>query len=483
MNQAAILFPARLTSLALGIGLITGCQVGPDYKGPASAAPVGYHHAETVSTNAPTGQLATWWTVFNDETLNWLATEAIKSNHDLRLAKAQVLEARALRGVARAGLFPEVNGGADYVRSRSSKISTAGQMAKAGGQPLENDFFNVGPDISWEIDVFGGKKRGVEAAHAELEAAEESRRGVLVTVLAEVGLNYLDLRGAQKQLAVARENLRTQKETLALAQDRHKAGLTSELDATRASAQVADTRSQIPPLETEMQRAIHRLSVLLGKNPAELETRLVSEAALPVAAPRVPLGLPSDLLRQRPDIRRAERETAAATARIGVAKAELFPKFYLTGAAGLQSIEATDFFDAGSRYWSLGPSIRWPIFNAGRLRQNVQVQNARQEQSLIRYEQIVLIAFEEVENALVSFGKEQDRFQALQESETASRRSVVIARDRYQSGMADYLNVLEAERSLLAAQENLVRSERSLGQNMVRLYKALGGGWDFTRKS
>jgi NodT family efflux transporter outer membrane factor (OMF) lipoprotein len=232
-----------------------------------------------------------------------------------------------------------------------------------------------------------------------------------------------------------------------------------------------------------MQRAIHRLSVLLGKNPAELETRLVSDAALPVATPRVPLGLPSDLLRQRPDIRRSERQMAAANARIGVAKAELLPKFYLTGAAGLQSIEASDFFDAGSRYWSLGPTIRWPIFNAGRLRQNVQVQNARQEQSLIRYEQIVLIAFEEVENALVSFGKEQERFQALQESETASRRSVVIARDRYQSGMADYLNVLEAERSLLAVQENLVRSERLLGQNMVRLYKALGGGWDSTQKS
>ena len=189
------------------------------------------------------------------------------------------------------------------------------------------------------------------------------------------------------------------------------------------------------------------------------------------------MGLPSDLLRQRPDIRQAEREVAAATARVGVATADLFPKFYLTGAAGLQSIEASDFFDAGSRFWSLGPSIRWPIFTAGRIRQNIKVQNAREEQTLIGYEQTVLTSLEEVENGLVAFGKEQEHFQALTEVEAANRRAVQLADERYRSGLVDFLDVLDAQRSLLVSQDELARSERTLGQNLVRLYKALGGGW------
>jgi len=331
--------------------------------------------------------------------------------------------------------------------------------------------------MSWEIDAFGGTRRAVEAAQADLESSVESNRDVLVTVLAEVGLSYLDLRGAQKQMAVARDNLRAQEQTLVLTRDRFQAGLASELDTARAEAQVASTRAQIPPLEETQQRAIHRLGVLLGKPPGELEPQLVVAEPIPSATPRVPVGLPSDLLRQRPDIRRAERQLAAATARIGVATADLFPKFYLTAATGLQSVEASDFFDGGSRFWSLGPSVRWPTFNAGRIRQNIRAHDARQEQALLRYEQTVLISLEEVENALVAFGQEQGRHRALTESEQASRRAAALANDRYRGGLVDFLDVLEAERALLGAQDNVVQSERRLSQNLVRLYKALGGGW------
>jgi outer membrane protein, multidrug efflux system len=461
---------------------LAGCKLGPDYHSPQPISSVSFSHTSnlpTTSTNASAVELAEWWKLFNDEQLNALIAQAQSSNHNVRMALARVREARAVRGVTRSALFPQVNGGADYRRSGESKNSIPGKQLSTAGPPLENDFFRLGPDLSWEIDLFGGTRRAVEASQADLEVTVESTRDVLVSVLAEVGITYLDLRAAQKQLTVAGDNLRAQEQTLVIVQDRSRAGLASELDVARAKAQVATTRSQIPPLEEIQHRAIHRLSVLLGKEPAELESQLIAAAPIPAAAavPRIPIGLPSDLLRQRPDIRMAERQLAAATARIGVATADLFPKFYLTGAAGLQSIEATDLFDGGSRFWSLGPSIRWPIFNGGKIRQNIRVQNARQEQALLRYEQSVLTALEEVENALVAFGQEQHRRQALTDSEQASGLAVTLANDRYRGGLADFLDVLEAQRALLATQDNVVQSERRLTQNLIRLYKALGGGW------
>jgi outer membrane protein, multidrug efflux system len=249
------------------------------------------------------------------------------------------------------------------------------------------------------------------------------------------------------------------------------------LDTARAEAQAANTRSLLPLLEQDIQRSIHRLSILIGKEPAELEAQLAVAAPIPPATPGIPVGLPSELLRRRPDIRQAERELAAATARIGVATADLFPRFFLTGAAGLESLNASDFFTAGSRFWSLGPSMHWPVFSAGRIRQNIKVQNARQEQALIRYEQTVLTSLEEVENALVACGKEEEHHRALAQSEAANRRAVELADQRYRSGLVDFLNVLETQRSLLAVQDDLARSDRTRDQNLVRLYKALGGGW------
>jgi NodT family efflux transporter outer membrane factor (OMF) lipoprotein len=458
-------------------GIMAGCTVGPDYHRPNVAVPPSYHAQPVAVTNQPAADISEWWRVFRDPQLDALIQEATVANHDVRLAEARVREARAQAGVTRSLLFPSVNANGDYTRQRLSQNTPEGLLTRGVGQSLEQNLFNVGLDMSWELDVFGGTRRNLESSQADLAATEESSRGVLITVIGDVGLTYLDLRGLQKQLAVAQDNLRLQQQTVNLTRDQFQAGLASELDTSRAEAQAANTRSLVPLFEKDIQRSIHRLSILIGKEPAELESQLEVAGAIPPAVPGIPVGLPSDLLRRRPDIRQAERELAAATSRIGVATADLFPRFFLTGAAGLQSLNASDFFDAGSRFWSLGPSMRWPIFSAGRIRQNIKVQNAREEQALISYEQRVLISLEEVENALVACGKEQEHHQALVESEVANRRAVELAGQRYRSGLVDFLNVLETQRTLLAVQDELAQSERTMDQNLVRLYKALGGGW------
>jgi NodT family efflux transporter outer membrane factor (OMF) lipoprotein len=477
MKQERRLFGFRALIVA-ALAILPGCMVGPNYYSPQVHVPAAYQQHLVVATNQPAPDLAQWWRLFHDPELERLIGEATQANHDVRLAQARVREARGQQGIARSALLPSINATGEYSRERLSQNSPDGLLARGTGHSLEQNFFNAGLDMNWEIDVFGGNRRALEAARADLGATEESGRGVLISIIAEVGLNYLDLRGLQKQLAVARDNLRLQEQTRDLTRDRFKAGLASELDVARAEAQAANTRAVIPLLEQDMQRSIHRLGILIGKPPAQLGSRLITPGPIPPATPQVPIGLPSDLLRRRPDIRQAEREVAASSARIGVATADLFPRFFLTGAAGLQSLNASDFFTGGSRFWSLGPSVQWPIFTAGRIRQNIRVQNARQEEALIRYEQTVLTSLEEVENALVAFGKEQDHHGALVESEVANRRAVDLADQRYRSGLVDFLNVLEAQRSLLAVQDDLARSERTIDQNLVRLYKALGGGWE-----
>jgi NodT family efflux transporter outer membrane factor (OMF) lipoprotein len=452
-------------------------MVGPNYHPPHVSVPANYHEPLVIVTNQTTQNLGQWWQLFHDAQLDALIQRAIQANLDLRMAQARVREARAQAGVVRSALFPSVDASGDYSRLRVSEHTPDGFVARAAGQSFEQNLFNAGLDMNWEIDVFGGNRRALESSQADLAASDETRRGVLITVISDVGLSYLDLRGLQKQLAVAQDNLRLQEQTLNLTRDQFRAGLASELDTSRAEAQAAATRSLIPLLEEDIQRSIHRLGILIGKEPGELESQLGSSARIPPAIPGIPIGLPSDLLRQRPDIRVAERQLAASTARIGVATADLFPRFFLTGTAGLQSINASDFFTAGSRFWSLGPSIRWPIFTAGRIRQNIKVENARQEQALVRYEQTVLTSLEEVENALVACGKEQEHHQALAQSEAANRRAVELADERYRSGLVDFLNVLETQRSLLAVQDQLAQSDRTIDQNLVRLYKALGGGW------
>ncbi|MCC6794241.1 MAG: TolC family protein [Candidatus Hydrogenedentes bacterium] len=340
------------------------------------------------------------------------------------------------------------------------------------------DLYQAGFDASWELDVFGGNRRAVEAAEADIAASGEFRRDVLVSLLAEVARNYLTLREAQARFNIANENIAAQQNTVDITQSRFDAGLTSELDVTRARAQLATTKSQIPAIENIITSTIYRLSVLVGKNPADLFDELVVEKPLPPAPPQVPAGMPSDLLRRRADVRQAERELAAATARIGEAMADLFPKFSLTGNFGFQSDRIGDFTVGANQVWGFGPAISFPLFDGGRIRANIEVQNARQERALLRYEQAVKQSFGDAETSLVAYAKEQERYVALDTAEAADRRAVELANERYVRGLDDFVNVLDAQRSLYATQDQRVQSQTTILLNLVTLYKALGGGWE-----
>jgi NodT family efflux transporter outer membrane factor (OMF) lipoprotein len=461
-----------------------GCAVGPNYQRPDRTGPAAWQEAQSDGVNTRAAELARWWTKFNDPLLNSIVERALGSNLDLRSAEARVREARALRAVTASGAWPAADVSGSYTRSRTSEnaFSFPSQGGSVGassfrGDNLEQDLFRSGFDASWEIDVFGGVRRSVEAADATVEATLEDRRNTLVTLLGEVATNYIDLRGFQRRLEVARANLKTQQETLELTKVRFDAGLASDLDVAQAEAQVKTTEAQIPTLETSLKQVGHRLDVLIGSEPGALWGDLSNQGAIPALPPEVLIGLPSELLRRRPDIRRAERQLAAATAQIGVAVADLFPKFSLTGAAGFQSISASDWFTGPSRFWSVGPTIRWPIFDAGRIRANIEVRNAQQEQALRQYEKTILTAFEEVENSLVSYAKEQARYRSLSEAVAANRRAVQMANELYTRGLLDFLNVLETQRSLYSSESDLAQSQAAMASNLVTLYKALGGGW------
>ncbi len=457
-----------------GLALLASCTVGPNYHRPNVRAPAGWASSLAGGeTNTP-ADLATWWRGFNDTNLDSLVTVAIQSNLTLRVAEAHVREARAERDVAAGGLWPSVGSSASYSRNRWSQNSF---FSLPPGR-ADYDLYNVGFDAAWELDVFGGTRRTVEAANAEVGVAMAGRRGVLVSLLAELARNYMEARGYQQRLAITRQNIEVQKESLNLTRSRYRSGLSSELDVQQAAALLAATQSQVPSLETGFVQAVHHLSVLLGQPPGTLMNEMSVEKPIPLTPPAVPVGLPSGLLQRRPDIQRAERELAAATARIGVAKADLFPKFSLTGFASLESVSAHNWFDYGSRAWSAGPTVRWELFEAGRIRANIRVQNARQEQALDAYEQAVLAALEDVENALVAYAKEQTRRDALRRSVQADQRALELSTQLYKSGLADFLRVLDSERSLYAAQDTLVQSEQGISLDLVQLYKALGGGWE-----
>ncbi|HET8563012.1 MAG TPA: efflux transporter outer membrane subunit, partial [Candidatus Binatia bacterium] len=394
-----------------------------------------------------------------------------------------IREARATRAFTAAGEWPTSDVSSSYTRNRLSKNALVlpslggGGISTFPGIDLDQNLYKAGFDASWEIDVFGGVRRSVEAADANVQASVENRRDALVTLLGDVAKNYIDLRGFQRRLAVAQANLKTELETAELTKIRFQAGLASDLDVARAEAQANTTAVQIPTLESSLKQAAYQLDVLLGLQTGSLWDELYVEKAIPALPPEVLIGLPSELLRRRPDIRRAERQLAASTAQIGAAMADLFPKFSLTGAVGLQSLSASDWFTRGSRFWSIGPTISWPIFDAGRIRANIEVRNAQQEQALNQYEKTVLTAFQEVETSLVAYSKEQTRYRSLIDAVAANRRALQMANELYIRGLNDFLNVLDAQRSLNASENDLAQSEATMASNLVSLYKALGGGW------
>jgi len=472
-----VLVAGQAWALAGLVAGLVGCAVGPDFVKPEVETPAEFQALQEKATAPGTADLVAWWKRLGDAKLDELVERALEENKDLRLASARVLEARAQRGVTAADLFPTVDGIGSATHNRGS---AGGGGSGRTGPGRETDLYDVGVDASWEIDFWGRIRRGVESADAMIMSSEEARRGVIVTLLADVATNYVEMRSFQSRLRIAENNVETQSDTLGLTESRFTAGLTSELDVARARTNLATTQSQIPLLQAGMRRSMYRLSTLVGRPAGALSEMLAQVGPIPAGPAQIPTGLPSELLLRRPDVRQSERELAAATARIGVATADLFPRFSLSGSFGFSNGELGGMFDSNNRFWSFGPAFRWPIFQAGRIRSNIKVQDARTEQALITYERAVLNAFEDVETSMVNFGREQDRRGFLAEAVAAADRSTVLATDLYLKGLADFISVLDAQRQLFQLQDQLAASESTVTTNLISVYRALGGGWEQT---
>lgn len=490
---------ARMAAVVALAFTLAGCTVGPDFERPTVHPPNNWHalkSAETPNASAVTtqpAQLARWWTVFDDPTLTALIQDALKGNLNLRRARLRIREARARLAMAQGRRLPSISAGASYRRKRVSQNGIASTIGGAersragrgrapappipGGALGEFNLFQAGFDASWELDLFGGSQRHIEATKARLAAAVANRRAVRVSLVAEVARNYFMLRGAQRRLEIARKSLYKQQALLQLTRDLQKAGMASQQAVNRIAARVAQTRAALPPLRTRKRRAMHRLSLLLGNYPGTLAERLTEPAALPEVPPQVPIGLPSSLLRRRPDIRRAEHKLHAATAEVGVAVSRLFPQISLTGSFGFQSTEFEELAVWESRFFGIGPSIRIPIFQQGRLRARVQVQKAQRKQALVRYRRTVLNAFREVADAITAYRNVQARRRALAKRVAHNREAVALALSRYQQGLTDYLAVLDAQTALLRSKDALAQASVAVRTKLVALYKALGGGW------
>jgi outer membrane protein, multidrug efflux system len=453
--------------------LLSACAVGPNYKKPNIAVQEGWQAAPasqpSVVINDPP-PLA-WWSTMKDPTLDWLVHEAWRGNLDIRIAKSRIREARAQRAVAGSSLFPDANVGSAYGYYRSE-----GPLF-----PLETgdyQFESAGFDAAWELDAFGGIRRGIEAAQDSLEAQVEAARGVLVTTVSEVARNYIELRTAQERTAIALQNVQTEKQTLELAQRLYIAGLVSQLDVTQAMAQLMTTEAELPVLKIQEQSAIHQLGILLGELPTDLLGELSHMGPVPPPPMRVPIGLPSDILRRRPDVAQVERQLASATAQIGVAEAELFPQFTLTGDFGLGVVPPADFMNWSNRYLAVGPAVRWEIFDGGRILANVDAHKAIRQELLDQYKLTILTAIGEVEDALVAFQRQQDEYDFLRQSVDSSQASLRISREQYAEGTVGFLSVLDSQRSLLVAQDSLAVTKGNIDLSMIALYKAVGGGWE-----
>ncbi len=470
----------RLLSLTALVALfaLSGCTVGPDYAQPeVETVPDAWNAAATKGLAEGESSIQTWWMVFDDSTLTSLIERASTSNLTLREAMWRVEEARSLRGVVAGQRAPQVGLDGNANRSELSKNGALGGIVP--DELIEPaNLFDLGVAASWELDLWGRIRRQVEAADAEVAASVEDYRDVLVSLYAEVAANYVNVRALQERLRLAHANVEGQEDTLRLTKDRFDAGLVSALDVAQAESNLANTRSLIPTLETLLTLALNRLAVLLAMSPGALDDELSGEAPIPQEPEAVTTGLPADLLRQRPDIRSAERRLAAQTARIGVATAELYPQFSLTGFLGLQSTSGGDLFNSDSVTWSVGLPIRWRLFAGGSIRSQIDAEKARTAQLIANYERAVLLALEEVEDAMVSYEKEVSRRARLAESVDATQRSLELVLTQYRAGLTDFQNVLDTQRTLLLREDEYAASEGIVIRNLVDLYRALGGGWD-----
>jgi NodT family efflux transporter outer membrane factor (OMF) lipoprotein len=472
------MFSSRRCRPLVGVLLVAalGCTVGPDYEPPPleQEVPDAWKSAAAEEVEKQGSPLETWWTTLNDPKLVELIHEARLENLSLQTAAARVEEARARLGIATGRYYPDVVLDAAYSRQDLSENSSF-VVPPGGFEPF--DLYNIGVGFNWEIDVFGRLRRGAESARAGLEASIEDYRDVMVILMADVAANYIEVRTLQQRIKYGNANVEAQAGSLQLTQDRFDAGLSPLTDVTQAEYNLANSQAGIPSLEARLQAAVNRLAVLLGKPPGAVDDLLTGEYDIPVPDEGVTLGIPADLLRRRPDIRAAERQLASQTALIGVAKADLYPTFSLAGILALESLDSGDLFDSGSTTWSLVPGLRWNIFTAGKIRNNIRVQEAITQQLLFTYERSVLFALDEVESTMVAYEREKERRDRLYEAVDASNRTVELVRTQYMSGLTDFLNLLDAQRTLATQQDSWAESEGLVVQNLITLNRALGGGW------
>jgi len=468
-------YPKRLIHLGLicaVMAMFAGCiTVGPDYERPTTSLMPAWNSplkggltAEKIDPKT----LGAWWTTINDPELSGLIDRAVAGNLDLKKARARVREARAQRGVTGASLFPALDATGSAAWSRTDKNTGSGRSS---------ELYSGSFDAAWELDIFGGVRRSVEAAEGDLQASQEDLHDVLVSLLAEVALNYVELRTLQAQITATEANLETQSDTFQLATWRQQAGLSDDLAVQQARYNLENTRSLMPALRTSLEEALNRIAVLLGEQPGKIHGELNIRKSILATPLKIAMGVPADVIRRRPDVRRVERELAAQTARVGIATANLYPKFTLSGSIGLESV-ALGNLSSGISSLLGSPRITWPIFSGGSIRQNIEVQSARQEQAMIKYEVTVLSAIEEVENIITAYAEQQVRRDSLRLAEEAARQAAELSQRKYEAGLTDFTGVLEAQRSLLSFQEQLARSEGVVVSNLIRLYKALGGGWE-----
>jgi NodT family efflux transporter outer membrane factor (OMF) lipoprotein len=474
----------RICLLLLTIDfLLIGCTlVGPNFSRPKAKVSSNWMEAgdQRVKTNAV--DYRSWWHAFHDQVLNRLVERAYKENLSLRMAGVRVLEARAQLGTAAGSLYPQTQqafGSFEYNRT-SERAPLAALMPSSF---LEYRQSELGFLAAWEIDFWGKFRRAIESADASLLATVDDYDNALVSLTADVANTYIRIRTLEKRLHIARENVKTQEETLKIAQVRFQHGTAPKLEVEQAKTALHDTVASIPPLETQLRQAKNALSVLLGLPPGDLGDRLEGSAEIPVAPLQVVVGIPADLLRRRPDIRSAEHQAAAQCARIGVAKSELYPAFSLNGIFGFFSSDVGNFslidmFQWQSRTLQAGPSFHWNIFNYGRIKNNVRVQDARFQELLIAYQNTVLAAQQEVEDNLAAFLRAQDRAESLAQSTAAAQKSLDLAVLLYQAGLTDFTTVLISQRALLNEQDKLAGTLGNISSSLVGIYRALGGGWE-----
>jgi len=449
--------------------MLCGCTtVGPDYKAPEMQPPEEWQKIEDPSLKPDKTDIREWWKIFDDPMLSRLIAMAADSNHDLRIAVARVNEARARLGVVSGQTAPVVN------------TVSGGTVDRAGGETGAADAsthtrFSAGLDASWEIDLFGRISRSIEAETAEFQAAAEDRNDVMVTMYAEVARTYLEIRTLQARLMSANGNIASQKDVLKLTQKRFKHGLATALDVAQAERVLASSEAAIPPLRIQLNQDINTMGVLMGRAPGHLYEELSKVSAIPLPPASVAVGVPADLLRQRPDIRKVERQLAAQTARIGVATADLYPSFSLSGSIG---IGFSDLVTGGGTGFSFGPSLRWNIFDGGRIRNQIKVEDARTEQALLNYERTVLNALNEVENAMTAFLEQRIQYEAQQRAAAAAQKSLKLSTKLYKDGLIDFQSVLDAQLALFDFENQVAEAQGNAAANVVRLYKSLGGGWD-----